>query len=53
MVYNKPNLNLDKLFKLDKSTTIQIKNIITLLIEVYKTARGKNPIFVNKDFTLK
>ena len=53
MVYNKPNLNLDKLFKLDKSTTIQIKNIITLLIEVYKTTRGKNPIFVNKDFTLK
>ena len=29
IVYNEPNLNLDKLVELDKSTTIHIKNIIT------------------------
>ena len=40
IVYNEPNLNLDKLVELDKSTTIHIKNIITLLTEVYKTTRG-------------
>ena len=34
IVYNEPNLNLDKLVELDKSTTIHIKNIITLLTEV-------------------
>ena len=44
MVYNEPNLNLDKLVELDKSTTIHIKNIITLLTEVYKTTRRENPI---------
>ena len=51
IVYNKPNLNLDKLGELDKSSTIHIKNIITLLTEVYKTTRGENPIFMNKIFT--
>ena len=34
IVYNEPNLNLDKLVELDKSTNIHIKNIITLLTEV-------------------
>ena len=53
IVYKEPNLNLDKLVELDKSTTIHIKNIITLLTEVYKTARGENPIFMNKIFTQK
>ena len=53
IVYNEPNLNLDKLVKLDKSTIIHIKNIITPLTEVYKTTRGKNPIFMNKIFTQK
>ena len=43
IVYNQPNLNLDKLVELDKSTTIHIKNIITLLTEVYKTTRGEIP----------
>ena len=52
-VYNEPNLNLDKLVELDKSTTIHIKNIITLLTEVYKTTRGENPIFMNKIFPQK
>ena len=51
-VYNEPNLNLDKLVELDKSTTIHIKNI-SLLTEVYKTTRGENPIFTNKIFTQK
>ena len=41
IVYNEPILTLDKLVELDKSTTIHIKNIITLLTEKYKTARGK------------
>ena len=53
IVYNEPNLNLDRLVELDKSTTIHIKNIITLLTEVYKTTRGENPIFMNKMFTQK
>ena len=53
IVHNEPNLNLDKLVELDKSTTIHIKNIITLLTEVYKTKRGENPIFMNKIFTQK
>ena len=53
IVYNEPNLNLDKLVELDKSTTIHIKNIITLLTEVYKTTRGENPSFMNKIFTKK
>ena len=53
MVYNEPNLNLDKLVELDKSTTIYIKSIITLLTEVHKTTRGENPIFMNKIFTQK
>ena len=53
IVYNEPNLNLDKLVELDKNTTIHIKNIITLLTEVYETTRGENPIFVNKIFTQK
>ena len=53
IVYNEPNLNLDKLVELDKSTTIQVKKIITLLTEVYKTARGENPIFMNKIFVPK
>ena len=53
IVYNEPNLNLDKLVELDKSTTIHIKNIITLLTEVYKTTRGENPIFMNKIFNQK
>ena len=56
IVYNEPNLNLDKLFELDKSTTIHIKNIITLLTlltKVYKTTREENPIFLNKMFTQK
>ena len=47
-VYNEPNLNLDKLFELDNYTTIHIKNIITLLTEVYKTSGGENSIFMNK-----
>ena len=47
-VYNESNLNLDKLFELDNYTTIHIKNIITLLTEVYKTTRGENSIFMNK-----
>ena len=46
IVYNEANLNLDKLVELDKSTTIHIKNIITLLTEVYTTPRGENPIFI-------
>ena len=41
IVYNEPILTLDKLVELDKSTTIHIKNIITLLTEKYKTTRGK------------
>ena len=53
MVYNEPNLNLDKLVELGKSTTIHIKNMITLLTEVYKTTREENPIFMNKMFTQK
>ena len=53
IVYNEPNLNLDKLVELDKSTTIHIKNIITLLTEVYKTTSGENSIFMNKIFTPK
>ena len=52
-VYNEPNLNLDKLFELDNYTTIHIKNIITLLTEVYKTTTGENPIFMNKIFIQK
>ena len=53
IVYNEPNLNLDKLVELDKITTIHIKNIITLLTEVYRTTSGENPIFMNKIFTQK
>ena len=53
IVYNEPNLNPDKLVELDNSTTIHIKNIITLLTEVYETTRGENPIFMNKIFTQK
>ena len=53
IVYNEPNVNLDKLVELDKSTTIHIKDIITLLTEVYKTTSGENPIFMNKIFTPK
>ena len=53
IVYNEPNLNLDKLVELDKSITIHIKNIITLLTEVYKITREKNSIFINKIFTKK
>ena len=53
MVYNEPNLDLDKLVELDKGTNIHIKNIITLLTEVYKTTRGEYPIFMNKIFTQK
>ena len=34
-VYNEPNLNFDKLVELEKRTTIHIKNIFTLLTEVY------------------
>ena len=41
IVHNEPILTLDKLVELDKSTTIHIKNIITLLTEKYKTASGK------------
>ena len=52
-VYNESNLNLDKLFELDNYTTIHIKNIITLLTEVYKTTTGENPIFMNKIFIQK
>ena len=52
-VYNKPNLNLDKLVELDKSTTFHIKKMITPLTEVYKTTSGDNPIFINKIFTPK
>ena len=48
VVYNEPNLNLDKLVELDKTATIHIKNIITLLTEVYKITSGENPIFMNK-----
>ena len=51
IVYNKQNLNPDKLVELDKSTTIHIKNIVTLPTEVYTTTRGENPIFTNKIFT--
>ena len=53
LVHNEPNLNIDKLVELDKSTTVHIKNIITLLTEVYKTTSGENPIFMNKIFTPK
>ena len=53
IVYNEPNLNLDKLVELDEGTTIHIKNIIALLTEVYKTSRGENPIFMNKIFSQK
>ena len=53
IVYNEPNLNLDKLVELDKSTTILIKNIITLLTEVDQNTREENPIFMNKIFTPK
>ena len=53
IVYNEPNLNLYRLVELDKSTTIHIKNIITLLTEVYKTTSGENPIFMNKIFIQK
>ena len=53
IVYNEPNLNLDKLVELEKSTTIHIKNIITLLTEVHKTTRGENAMFMNKIFTQK
>ena len=51
--YNKPNLNLGKLVELDKSTTIHIKNVITLVTEVYETTSGENPVFMNKIFTQK
>ena len=48
-----PNLNIDKLVELRKSTTIHIKKIMTLLTQVNKTTRGENPIFMNKIFTQK
>ena len=47
IVHNKRNLNLEKLVEPDKSATIHIKNIITLLAEIYKAARGENTIFIN------
>ena len=53
IVYNEPNLNLDKLVELEKSTTIHILNKITLVTEVYQTTRGENPIFMNKILTQK
>ena len=53
IVYNEPNLNLYRLVELDKSTTIHIKNIRTLLTEVHNTTRGENSIFMNKSFTPK
>ena len=53
IVYNEQNLNLDNPVELDKSTTIHIKNIITMLTEVYKTTSGENPIFMNEIFTQK
>ena len=51
IVYNKPNLSLDKLVELDKSTTIHVKNIITLLTDACKTraeSRRESPIFMEK-----
>ena len=52
IAYNVANLYLDKLVELDDTTTIHIKNIITLLTEVYKATSGESPIFINK-FSLK
>ena len=43
IVYNELNLNVDKLVELDKSTSIHIKNMITLLTEVYKLQEDKIP----------
>ena len=42
IVYNQPHFKLDKLVELDKGTTNHIKNIITLLTQLYKTTRGEN-----------
>ena len=51
-IKNKPNLYLDKLVEVGKSTTIHIKNTITLL-KYIKLQKGENPIFMNKIFTQK
>ena len=48
IVYYEPNLNLDQLIDLDKSTKIHKKHTITLLTEVFKTTRGENTSFMNK-----
>ena len=52
IMYNEPNLNLDKLADLTRST-IHINNVITLLTEVHKTTRMENPIFMNRIFNQK
>ena len=44
---------MNELVKLDKSTTVRIKNIITVLTEVFETARGENPSFMNEIFSQK
>ena len=48
LIYNELNLNLDKLAEPDKITNIHIKNVITLLSELHKTARGEYPIIFIK-----
>lgn len=42
-LYNEPNLNLDELVELGKSTAIHARNIVTLLIEMFKTTREEIP----------
>ena len=53
VLYQKSNTTLTELVTLDNSETIHVKNLHSLLIEVFKSLNSLNPTFINNLFTRK
>ena len=53
LVYQKTNATLDELLKIDKSKPIHVKNLHSLMCEIFKTLNRLNPEFMGSLFPLK
>ena len=53
LVYQKKNATLDELLKIDKSKPIHVKNLHSLMCEIFKTLNSLNPEFMGSFISFK
>ena len=53
IIYESYEIPLSGLLDLDSSVSIHTKNLYTLLLEIFKSINGKNPILISECFLFK